>query len=117
MRELLKQHGEEEYDFGSEATVELDQVLRTFCACSKIYGYFTRDYMAKWKQLLCFIESVVKDEEGGPRGNVWVLFFCTDHDIVYSISWNHVTSKVEVMSMSTYTHNPDVRQPFSVIAS
>lgn len=114
MRKLLEQHGEEEYDFTSEEPFKWDDILRTFCTCSKIYGYLSSDYMAKWKQTLCFIESVVKDQEDGLQDNVWVLFFCTDYDIVYSISWNRAASKVEVLAMSPYMHNPDVREPFSV---
>lgn len=106
MRDLFEQHGDpksgdewEELTPDSDKLVTWEQFLKRFVKCSKIYGYLTDDYMEKWRQMLSFIESLAREEEHPHRPLVWVLFFCTDSDIVYSLYLNKEANKADVKTM------------------
>lgn len=71
-------------------------ILSSFCGVCKIWGYLDDECLGKWEQALSFVDGL-QEEEGSAEP--WVLFYCSDEKLVYSLKWRRSTRKVVVQSM------------------
>ena len=113
-RAIIEQHSEVDpwcqHGYNEDTEVTLHEVLSGFCSWSRIYGYLTPEYLAKWERAFRFIMGLpeLQDEISGTYlPNVWVLFQCRDYNTVYSLSLNNHTGRVDTLTMSLYRNNPD----------
>lgn len=79
-----------------EDEFELEFILSHIDDTSKIYGYLTPEYLRKWELTFQYLELLVKSDSDQPPDPLWILFYCTDEQLVYSLMWDELNRKVIV---------------------
>lgn len=104
--ELLDQHGEGCVEgWGDDGppsspphAATWGAILSSFSEASRIWGYFTDEYRRKWEEALAFVDGLQLEADAG-AAEPWVLFYCSDAQLVYSIRWDRLARKLVVSSM------------------
>lgn len=98
---LVDQHGGGEIegwnDTDEEKVARWGDILDSFCEVCKIWGYLDDEYMANWEESLAFVDAQQDPEDSDAP---WVLFYCSDEKLVYSLKLNRSTGKIMVTSMN-----------------
>lgn len=78
----------EDNECKGECDASLDEVMASVCDTAKLFGYFTKQERAAWKELL----SVVVDANGAhpmvKQHGVALYFYCSDRDCVFALFYD-----------------------------
>lgn len=100
LADLIDQHGGDAIDgwectddgVADDSITTWGTILSSFCDTCKIWGYLDDEYLGRWEQALSFVDGL--QEEGSDEP--WILFYCSDEMLVFSLNWRRSTRKVVV---------------------
>jgi len=105
MKQLLQQHSEDDALAGDgstyPATIQIEDIFRSFTDCARIYGYMTPEYMRKWKEFFGYLAYHI--DWNYDERDLWAMFYCEDSECVYTLMWDHESKSVDVRKACNLT--------------
>lgn len=98
---LLEQHSE--LDKPYPTSICFEDLFSSFTTSSRIYGYLTPEYLEKWKETFKWMEKCIMQYDPDEMRTIWVLFYCSDEDLVYSLLWDKHREQIYVRKASHLT--------------
>jgi len=88
---------------GGGCGISVGRLLGTFSDASQIYGYLTERYMERWTAFFRWLHD--KLDEDDRRKPLWILFYCSDADLFFSLLWDDKRSAVTVRTAPLLTRH------------